>query len=835
MVSSPFYCIKCIGVVIVLTAARSSVGGGEPGRHRAFQPLTENSVPSVRNHAWPRNPVDRFILSRLEREQIAPSPEAERVTLIRRLKFDLLGLPPTPDEVAAFVADQSPSAYERLVDRYLASPHFGERWARHWLDVVRFAESHGFEMNQPRPNAWPYRDYLIRAFNEDKPYDRFVKEQLAGDLLHADAATGFLVAGPWDQVKSPDVGLTLQQRADELNDMVSVAGSAFLGLTIGCARCHDHKFDPVSQVDYHAVKAIFAGVQHGERPIANPPGMPERRKKAEIAERELLDVERRLLDLEPLADPSAKSPRRSAVNARGNVERFAPASAKFVRFTVLKTNALEPCIDELEVFAAGSALKNVALGAKRSSSGNYSGSPIHKLEHINDGKYGNSHSWISNESGKGWVELEFPQAATINRISWARDREGKFADRLAIEYRVEIAIEPGKWRTAASSSDRVPFGKDGSAPLSGEQKSLIARRDKLQKRLTELRQIPAIYAGRFTAAEPVHRLHRGDPMQKREPVGPGSPAEFGRRLQLPESTPDPKRRLAFAEWIVDASNPLTARVIVNRLWHYHFGQGLVATPSDFGRNGAKASHPDLLDWLAGELIRSGWRLKHIHWLIVMSSTYRQISTIADFGMRIADSKSKNLQSAFGNPQSVDHDNRLLWRMNRRRLEAEPLRDAMLAVSGKLDTRMGGPGFDLFEPNTNYVKVYNPKQEFGPAEWRRLIYQSKPRMQLDDTFGSFDCPDGGQVAPRRNSSTTPLQALNLLNSRFLVQQSGFFAQRVQREAGSDPRAQVRRAFLLAFQREPRPNEIPEAVALVGEHGIIALCRALLNANEFVYVE
>jgi len=809
-------------ILIAMLISAGGAAAADPIAHWAFQPIVRPAVPNVNRPNWPCNPIDRFVLAALDRSRLSPADQADRAVLIRRLKFDLLGLPPTPNEVAAFAADGSPDAYERLVERYLASPHYGERWARHWLDVIRFAESHGFEMNQVRRNAWPYRDYVIRALNDDKPYDRFLREQLAGDLLGADEATGFLVAGPWDQVKSPDVALTLQQRADELHDLVSVTGSAFLGLTVGCARCHDHKFDPVPQADYYAVKAIFAGVQHGERPLASAPGLDERRRAAELARQELSAVEARLRELEPPAKPGSTLPQRDAVNARRNIERFGPIEARFVRFTILKTNNVEPCIDELEVFATdGRNIALSSLGVKAVSSGDYPNAAIHKLEHINEGKYGNSHSWISNQQGKGWVQLEFPRPVWIDRIEWGRDREGKFTDRLAVEYRIEAAREPGKWQIVATSEDRIPFGKTGTIPLDPQRIALVAKRDALQKRLNELTQAPAIYAGRFSNPEPVHRLHRGDPMQQREPIGPGSLSAFEMRLQLEEKTPEAKRRLALAEWICDPKNPLTARVIVNRLWHYHFGQGLVSTPSDFGRNGARPSHPELLDWLASELIQSGWSLKHIHRLMLTASVYRQRSGIAD--------------SKHQNPQLVDRDNRLLWRMNRRRLEAEALRDAILTVSGKLDTRMGGPGFDLFEPNANYVKVYNPKQDFGPAEFRRLIYQSKPRMQLDDTFGSFDCPDAGQVAPKRNASTTPLQALNLLNSRFIVQQAGFFAERVRREAGSDSTAQVRRAFGLAFQREPAGNEVEAAIGLVREHGLAALCRALLNANEFVYVE
>jgi len=807
------------------TGPTSKIDDGKKS-HWAFQPVQKRPLPSVHNKAWPRNPIDAFILAGLERAKLAPSKEADRATLIRRLKIDLLGLPPTPEETDAFTKDADPLAYEKLVDKYLASPHFGERWARHWLDAVRFAESDGFETNQPRANAWPYRDYVIRAFNDDKPYDRFILEQIAGDQLGVDVATGFLVGGAYDRVKSPDINLTLMQRGDELHDMINTTGATFLGLTVGCARCHNHKFDPISQLDYYGMRAVFAGVQHGERPIASSTD-PARAERAKDLRRQLADLDRALLAAEPIADPNAKSPRRAPVSALRNIERFEPTMAKFVRFTILATNSVEPCIDELEIFAAIKEPTNVALGAKLTSSGNYPNSVIHKLKHINDGKYGNSHSWISNSVGAGWVQFELAKSETIERIEWARDREGKFADRLALKYRIEVALEPGAWRTVVSSDDRAP---QGTKPNAGPLAKLLAQRADLERELRALEPTATAYVGRFGPPEPTHRLHRGDPMQKREAVAPTALSHFGGKLAfLPsplgrgaggegKSPSDAERRMALAKWIADPKHPLTARVLVNRLWHHHFGDGIVSTPSDFGLNGGKPSHPELLDWLANEFTSSPnpWSMKRIHRLIVLSSTYRQ--------------------SSIANPAGLAQDagTRLLWRYPPRRLEAEPLRDAYLFVSGKLDLRMGGPGFDLFEPNTNYVKVYNPKKDFGPAEWRRMIYQSKWRMQLDDVFGSFDCPDAGQIAPKRNVSTTPLQALNLMNSRFVLQQAKFFAERVEREAVGDE-AQVARAFRLAFQREPSANEQMAALRLMREHGLSALCRALFNANEFLFVD
>jgi Protein of unknown function (DUF1549) len=306
---------------------------------------------------------------------------------------------------------------------------------------VRFAESDGFETNQPRPNAWPYRDYVIRSLNADKPYDRFILEQLAGDQLGAPEATGFLVGGPHDKVKSPDINLTLMQRGDELHDLINTTGATFLGLTVGCARCHDHKFDPISMRDYYGIRAVFAGVQHGERPIKKQADTT----RIKALRRQLAELGHEIIAAEPIADPTAKAPRRVPVNALGNVERFAPIKAKSIRFTIEATNnGSEPCIDELEIFSAGTEPKNVALGAKATSSGDYPGNSIHKLEHINDGKYGNSRSWISNTAGKGWVQLELPRVESIERIEWARDREGKYADRLATNYRIDIATEPGR-------------------------------------------------------------------------------------------------------------------------------------------------------------------------------------------------------------------------------------------------------------------------------------------------------------------------------------------------------------------------------------------------------
>ncbi|HEV8542069.1 MAG TPA: DUF1549 and DUF1553 domain-containing protein [Verrucomicrobiae bacterium] len=814
--------------------------------HWSFKPLIRPPVPEVRSGgALVRNAIDAFVISRQRDFQLGPSPEADRRTLIRRVYFDLAGLPPTPEEVESFLKDTRPDAYERVVDHLLDSPQLGERWARHWLDVVRFSETHGFEMNNPRPNAWPYRDYVIRAFNEDKPYDRFILEQIAGDQLGVDEATGFLVAGAWDQVKSPDEVLTKNQRADELHDIVSTTASAFLGLTVGCARCHDHKFDPISQKDYYAMKAIFAGVQHGERE-RHDSAAAEREKQAESMEMDLHRVIEQLIAFEALAQSGPvidTNHLRAAVHPRMNVERFPPIAATRLRFTISATaDGSEPCLDELEVFtAAGTSLSrtNIALasfGTRASASGTYAGSEKHRLEHINDGRYGNSRSWISNERGRGWVELQFPRAVTIDRILWARDREEQFKDRLAVDYKIEVLGEGGDWNLVSSSADRRPYktGETFAADYETNRLSpefdrfrvLLEKCDQLNASLKKLRTRAMVYAGRFEEPEPTHRLNRGDPMQPREIVEPGVLSAFvggaaGGAGICSGFRREGERRLAFARWIASTKNPLTARVIVNRLWQYHFAAGLVSTPSDFGRNGAKPSHPELLDWLASELMSprlsasAPWSLKHIHRLIATSATYRQSSERRPEGM------------------AADADARLLWCYPSHRLDAEVLRDSILSVAGKLDLRSGGPGWSPFEPNENYVRVYVPKTEFGPGDFRRMVYATAVRQRPEGVFGVFDCPDGGQIAPKRTRSTTPLQALNLLNSGFMMQASEFFAQRLEREVAR-PELRIKRAYKLAFNREPSEDELDRSVTFINNADLRLFCRALFNANEFAYV-
>jgi Protein of unknown function (DUF1553) len=580
-------------------------------------------------------------------------------------------------------------------------------------------------------------------------------------------------------------------------------------------------------VDYYAMVACVAGVQHGERDLR---GTDEDRRKrdADALRPRLVEITTTLESIAPIARPDAITPRRAPVNSRRNIERLTPVLKKFVRFTAAETNnGAEPCLDEIELWTAAAQPRNVAPGARASSSGNYAGDPKHQLTHINDGQYGNGRSWISNTPGRGWIELELPNPEKIALIVWGRDREDRYKDRLAIRYSVEISEDGTNWRAVANSNDREPFknvlmprAEWESSTLDPDQEVRAAKleveRHEIESKISALTATPRAYAGRFEQPMPTHRFHRGDPMQLREEIAPAALAKFGSKVAITIDAPEQQRRVALANWIADRAHPLTARVLVNRLWQHHFGSGLVETPSDFGLNGARPTHPELLDWLATEFISKKWSVKAMQRLIVMSATYRQASTANE------------------NARKLDADAHLLWRIPPQRLEAEPLRDAILAVTGKLDLKMGGAGFDLFDPNTNYVKVYNPRRDFEADTFRRMIYWAKPRMQLDDTFGNFDCPDGGQIAPKRNRSTTPLQALALLNSPFLDQQATFLAERLQHDAGPDKTAQVCRAFALAFSREASADETDAAVQLIATHGLPAFCRAILNASEFVTV-
>ncbi|MEO2015395.1 MAG: DUF1553 domain-containing protein [Fuerstiella sp.] len=787
--------------------------------HWSFQGVQRPAVPVVKGAV---NPIDAFILDRLRKADVRPSDPAAAAILVRRLFLVMHGLPPTPAQLDAGVAklsSDSKNAWRHLADEVLDSPRYGERWAQHWLDIIRFGETHGFETNRERPNAWHFRDYVIKAFNNDLPYDRFIREQIVGDALGADIATGFLVAGPHDLVKGQDPNLALMQRQDELSDLINVTGTTFMGLTLGCARCHNHKFDPITQRDFYSIQAVFAGVNHADRRL--PLSATSQEQIAQL-ERQIAALRKQLVEFVPkAADPSL----RPAVNARLNIEPFEATPAKFVKFTIRATSSSQPCIDELEVWSGELNVALASQGTKATSSSNLPGYEIHKLEHIHDGKTGNSHSWISNESGAGWVQLEFATTVSIDRIEWGRDRAGRYNDRLATDYVIESSADGQTWRLIASSADRLPFNSGNTAEPVYDFASAAPDRARqgaawlqellsLTKEKEQLAAATTVYAGTFRQPGPTHRLYRGEPLAKREEVAPDTLEVMG-SLGLEKTSPEQQRRLRFAEWLTEPDHPLTARVIVNRIWQHHFGTGIVDTPNDFGRNGTAPSHPELLDWLASELVRSGWSLQHIQRLILTSNTWQQSSVPQAEAVR------------------VDAATRLLWRFPPRRLEAEAIRDSIVAVSGAMNTQMGGPGFSGFEVEMENVRHFFPKANYGPADFRRMVYMTKIRQERESVFGVFDCPDASQVISKRSRSTTPLQALNLLNSSFVVQQSELLSKRLKNQKDSLAE-QVQLAYLLCFGRNADIDEASDAERFVKEFGLVSLCRGLLNSNEFLFI-
>lgn len=1004
-------------------------------RHWSFQPLQPVTVPDVSESeevpGRKLNAIDRFVLAKQYEHGLKFSAPADRRTLIRRATLDMTGMPATPDRIAQFVNDNSPNAWSNLAEELLASPHYGERWAQHWLDVIRYADTHGFEVNTPRDNAWHYRDYVIVALNKDKPYDQFVREQLAGDVFNADAATGFMVASAVllpGQIGADDVSKRLA-RQDALDEIIVGTSSTMLGLTIGCARCHDHKFDPITARDYYSLQAYFAGVEYGDRPLRDADFEKKKSSAAELSQK-IAELQTQLQSYEPLAragrtllldeenkavvtylkqengpgtNPAGTKPgykdetgtlERVANISRGrytwwnnvpgedvmtynpgvaghfqlwlswgahgsgvhtrdarymldqdgdlstqedqtelarvdqyylanvtegqteqvplwsglksvgvielsaaskillrggdtgtgitadvivlqevssdrvprsatlptlrapisplqNIEHFTPVVARFVRLTTFETinnNQHEPCLDELEIYARKLPGRNLALasaGVKPTSSGNYSDVGSHQLPHINDGQYGNDHSWISNQQGGGWVQLELPEATEIDRVVWGRDRNGNFPDRLPIRYEITTSLDGQNWTTVARHEDRVPLGapfdavqalvRSQPADAPANLSELVAELETLRSQKTALETPAMVFGGTFREPDMTYVLQRGDPEQKMAATTPAIPVVFSALNSVAAESPlnsisspsgatsnndvtltaEQQRRLDLANWIASPNNPLTARVMVNRIWLNHFGRGLVDTPSDFGVNGAKPSHPELLDWLAAEFIRSGWSIKHLHRLILNSATYQQSSLI--------DSRAAEL----------DRDNELLWRFTSRRMESESIRDCLLSTSGELNLQMGGPGFSFFKSRGG-LDGFPPLEEFTPNEMRRMIYSHKVRMEQVPVFGAFDCPDAGQSMPRRGRSTTAIQALNLFNSPFVADQSERFAARIVATGATSLEAQVSSAFEISLGRRPFETEKASAEAVVREHGLATLCRVLFNSSEFLFI-
>ena len=691
-----------LSLILVLTGPVAAADRDHWAWHKPAHP----APPAVKDHAWPQNAIDCFILARLEAAGLAPAPPASREVLIRRVTLDVIGLPPTPQEVEAFVSDPAPDAYERLIDRLLASPHYGERWGRHWLDVARYAESNGYEFDEVRPDAWRYRDYVVRAFNDDKPYDRFVREQLAGDELFPDnpaalVATGFNLLGP-DMTDASDQA---QRRQNTLNDMTDTAGLAFLALTLACARCHDHKFEPLPQSDYYRFQAFFTpAVFRRDLPIA------------------------------------------------GREQREAHARAQQDYAALVKP--------------AQEALARLEEPYRRR---------LYEAQ-------------LAKLADEARAAHETPPDRRTPRQKELVEKTARLLD-----------VSPQAVVAALSPADR-------------------ARHEELREQIKKFddrkpRPLPVAMGMQDAAAAPkTFVLERGELSQRGDEVQPGFPVILtpDSRLRLETSG----RRAALAQWVAGADNPLTARVLVNRLWQHHFGRGLVPTPNDFGLRGERPTHPELLDWLATEFVARGWSVKQMHRLMLLSATYRQ-STAAS-------------PEAHG----IDPDNHLFSRMNRLRLEGEIIRDSLLAVSGQLNRAMGRPGvFPLVPAETGQAWKASP----DPRDHvRRSVYIFARRNLRFPFLDAFDLPDSSLSCPKRERSTTATQALALLNAADVAEAAKALSVRVTAEATTEDE-RIALAYRLALGRRPTATEMRLAHEFLTRSPLSELCRALLNLNEFVYLD
>lgn len=785
--------------------------------HWSFQTVERPAVPGQS-----KNPVDAFLAAKLKGKGISANGSADARSLIRRASVILTGLPPKPEQVknfAAAFAKDADEAYAALVDELMASPHFGERWAQHWLDVIRWAESNGSEANLYRKNAWLYRDYVTRAFNEDLPYDQFVREQIAGDSLGSGDATGFLVAGP--HVPAATVGrepsAIRQARADRMDEIMQTVGASVMGVTIGCARCHNHKFDPITITDYYSMTGVFQDVEFGGRRPEFKPDHPRRQRG------------------EDLWKGIAKN--RRTLKAIGGWEEnwgayremhFKPIKAKAIRIKFKMNNV---GLDELEVFGPENYGENLAHKRRGTK---ISGHPIkgqdgrNPMSRLQDGNYGTM-AWRAKGGKKveqqPYVQFDFENPENISRLRLSSNREYFYdTDYLTkkpylprYEYDVHILKSDGTWQPWVGTW----FVNKKLNETHPKRKPALAEIQKLIATLAEEGPLPS-FVGRFVRPVVTKVLHRGSPENPRDEVNPAGPAILNGDLKLTGKAGGSKRRLEFAKWISSTDNPLTARVMVNRIWHHVFGSGIVPTTSDFGKAGALPTHPELLDWLAAEFVQptqlevAPWSMKGMIRLLVMSDAFRR-SSLPDKSSLQADANSL-----------------FLWRYSPQRVAAEVIRDGILQASGKLDTTIGGRSYRIHNEKKTYAQ-WQVVDNHGEHTWRRMLYQERMRRVDDKMFTAFDFPDCGQVRAKRPVSTTPLQALNLMNSDFVVEQAKFIADRATSDSeGRGLPAAVRRCFALLLTRQPDAGELSVALKIAEEQGLHVVCRGLMNANEFAFL-
>ena len=858
----------------------------------SLKPITRSVVPAVKSRGVRVvNPVDAFIVAKLAEKGLRQSPEADRRTLIRRVYFDLIGLPPKPDEIEAFMADKDAKAYEKLVERLLASPQYGERWARHWLDVVHYGETHGYDKDQPRPNAWPYRDYVIRSFNEDKPYTRFVQEQLAGDVLFPGTrdgfeALGFISAGPWDLIGHAEVPESkmdgMVARHLDRDDMVANTMQTFNSMTVQCAQCHNHKFDPIAQEDYYSLQAVFAAVDRADKKYDVDPIVAQKRKeltdrqttlatrKKDLDGKILAHAGQPLVDLDQKIAALTKAAKKSdAMGYHSNIEKNQD-TAKWVqvdlgRSVALGSIVLHPCKDDFNGIGEGfgfpvrfkvEASDDAAFKVGVALLGDFTREDFAnpKLKALSVDAAGRAARFVRVTATKlALRQNDYIFAlAELNAIT----ADGNNVALGAAVSALDSIEAPVRWQkvnltdggqpgaSVADSSELTALRKervqliaqatqaDESSALAGMERDLAAVKAGLEKLPAQsMGYVSAIHtgSGSFTGTgakggkpRPIYVLNRGSIQKPGKEVGPGTlhclPG-LPSRFELPPNHGEGERRAALAQWLTRSDNPLTWRSAVNRVWQYHFGRGLVETPNDFGRMGGLPTHPELLDWLAAGFRDGGQSFKALHKLIVTSATYRQSSaSVAAF-------------------EKVDSDNRYLWRANRRKLEAEAVRDAVLLVSGKLDSKMGGPSFKDFvidKPEHSPHYEYHLHDPDDPKSHRRSIYRFIVRSQQQPFMTTLDCADPSMQVGRRNESVSPLQALAMLNNSLMLAMSKHFAAKVETRDG-DLLAKVRAAYYEAVGRAPSAEDTKVLTQYAEEFGLTNMCRVLFNLNEFSFVD
>jgi len=862
----------------------------------AWQPLAKPVIPQLPSNwpsqltGWDGNPIDRFVASKLAASELVGSKQADPATLLRRLHLDLVGLPPKTEDLERFLKDPSTKAYEAEIDRLLATRAYGERWARHWLDVARFAESHGFEYDRARENAWRYRDWVIESFQKDISYLDFVKLQIAGDLLPGAGsggviATGFLVSGPWDQAGTAAASRAIRERAreDELEEMAGTTAQAFLGLTVHCARCHNHKFDPISLTEYHRFKAALAGVKVGDRGILGPQDIANRKNEIQKIRKDLEEVDASMdavrLRVAKRAGLKFSGPKpriresfwesekprgdllggakidQGAVVLNGNGAHFRTAPIPFAVAEKTLEAWVHPSnldqkgggvvgiesldgtrfdtivLGELETgfWISGSEgyVRTKPLGASGAIKETSAPDWVHMAAtYDRDGKiqlYRNGNAY--GAAYKPSAPLFHPAANSARLVVGIRHTGGGspfFAGEVTEARLHTRVLSPLEIRESFRAGAKVSGGPEIAKFLNREEKtewdSLEKKRNQLELLLAKPNEPdPQTYAAISTNPGVQKVLSRGDIDRPEAEAPPGAlgllphkSPDFG----LPVDAPDQPRRLALAEWIAHPDNPLLSRVWVNRVWQNHFGTGLVDSSSDFGNQGSLPTHPELLDFLARFLVENDFRTKPLHKLILMSRTYQQAS----------DDRPEAWKK--------DSQSRLLWRFPPRRLDAEAIRDSILFVSGQLGSQSGGPGFRPYTTESYGSVFYKPILKEEPAFLARSIYRTVIRSARSPLLEAFDCPDPTVRTARRNQTTTPIQALALMNDPFVQRRSDHLALELSRDAKGDLSQGVEMLWKKAYSREATTKERELALMVANKSGLSTVVWAVFNSSEFL---